>query len=310
MKWETSNKDALTRTREEYPNVSSKDKLLLDIYCFQCMNLFELCIYHKNRRIFPDTVFGSWLVWMHSVSHEPEFAAFWSKNKFNYIPECRIIMSCAVEQTWDGFIKEMCCNYKKYKKYRTGKYSKLKLEDWMDSVQKNSSSVKQLSGSTSNTNIEIKKGKLTNIEEYLSIFDECKHNNYISHGEIIYGRASSGFKWADDIITQMRQEFNYYISNNNYIVLEIIIESKLSGFAILELHKKTKTAILSDIMIKKDFQGKGAGTKALNKIEEHLKNENIGMVLLESGIRNKAAHDFFEKNGYTQISVEFAKRLD
>jgi ribosomal protein S18 acetylase RimI-like enzyme len=84
----------------------------------------------------------------------------------------------------------------------------------------------------------------------------------------------------------------------------------MAGFAILGIDTVSKTAQIHDIMIKKEFQGKGAGTEAMHKIEEYLKNKNIGMILLESGMRNKDAHDFFEKNGFTQISVEFAKRLN
>lgn len=157
----------------------------------------------------------------------------------------------------------------------------------------------------------VKEGKSSNIEKYISIFDECKHDAYISHGEILCGRATHDLKWADNILPQIKQEFNYYLSHKNrFSVFEILLCGEMVGFAILEVDRKFKTAILHDIMIKRDFQGKGAGKESLHQIEGYLKKENIGMILLESGIRNKDAHDFFEKNEFTPISIEFAKRLD
>jgi N-acetylglutamate synthase-like GNAT family acetyltransferase len=159
-------------------------------------------------------------------------------------------------------------------------------------------------------NAIVKEGKKSNIEKYISIFDECKHDAYLSHSEVLYGRATHDLKWTDDILPQMRQEFNYYLSHKNkFPVFEILLCGEIAGFVILEVDRKFKTAILHDIMIKIDFQGKGTGTEVLHKIEEYLKKKHIGMILLESGIRNKGAHEFFEKNGFTQISVEFAKRL-
>jgi ribosomal protein S18 acetylase RimI-like enzyme len=159
--------------------------------------------------------------------------------------------------------------------------------------------------------VSITAGKRSNIEKYVSIFDECKQDAYISHGEVLCGRATHDLKWADDILSQMRQEFNDYLSDTNrFSVFEILLCGEIAGFAILEIDRQFKTAQIHDIIIKKDFQGKGVGAEAIRVIEEYLKKENIGMILLESGIQNKNAHDFFEKNGYTQISVEFAKRLD
>ena len=88
-----------------------------------------------------------------------------------------------------------------------------------------------------------------------------------------------------------------------------LLLGELTGFAIIEFNKETKAAVLSDIMIKENCQGKGIGKEALHKIEEYLKNRNTGIVLLESGINNEKAHNFFEKNGYNKISVEFFKNL-
>jgi len=158
-----------------------------------------------------------------------------------------------------------------------------------------------------NANVDIKKGKLKNIGKYLSIFNEVKHDSYISHGEVLCGRATHDMKWADDIIKQMKHEFVYYIFSRKCFLFEILLSGEIEGFAIIELDKKVKAAVLSDIMVKKNNQGKGVGKEALRKIEEYLKKKGVGIILLESGINNESAHHFFEKNGYKKISAEFSK---
>lgn len=162
-----------------------------------------------------------------------------------------------------------------------------------------------------NENIDIQKGKVENIGNYLSIFNETKHDKYISHGEVYCGRATHDLKWADNIVEQMEEEFNEYLNNNEkYIVYEIIYSNEIVGFAIIELNRETEVAILQDIMIKKHYQGGGIGTVVLGKIEKSLKIENMRIILLESGINNKYVHKFFEKNGYKEISVEYSKDLN
>jgi GNAT superfamily N-acetyltransferase len=158
-------------------------------------------------------------------------------------------------------------------------------------------------------NVSIREGKQENIEQYLSIFRECRHDAYISHGEVLCGRATNDFKWADDILVQMKQEFVSDLHSSDYIVFEILRDDEIIGFAILELCKKEKAAVLDDIMITKNAQGQGIGAETLRLIEAYLRSKNFGILLLESGIQNQKAHDFFEKNGFTQVSVEFAKQL-
>jgi ribosomal protein S18 acetylase RimI-like enzyme len=154
-------------------------------------------------------------------------------------------------------------------------------------------------------NVKIKKATWKNIEKYISIFEEAKHDAYISHGELLCGRATHDFKWAENIVSQMKCEFMFCSFFGT--MFEILVSEEIVGFAIVEL--KTNLAILSDIMIKNNWQDKGIGAKALLKIEEFLKNKRVKMLLLESGKNNKNAHKFFEKNGFKKLSVSYAKHL-
>jgi ribosomal protein S18 acetylase RimI-like enzyme len=302
MKWETENNKTMIKIKKEHHDISEEDKEFINARFFYTLNLFELCISSAKRKTLPKKVFGSWLSWIHEFVHESTFEEIWSENKTHYVPECREIMDYAIENSEYDFIKKIC-TFKEYK---------LNIKEWgkKDFDEKKQYSDVETGNRNITVDVDVKKGNIENIKKYLSIFEESKHDSYISHGEVFCGRATHNLKWAENIIMQMKQEFtNYFENNEEYTVLEILNSDELIGFAIIELNRKTKAAILSDIMIKRCCQCGGIGTKALQKIEKYLKNENIGIILLESGINNKNVHKFFEKNGYAEISVEYSKVL-
>jgi GNAT superfamily N-acetyltransferase len=274
--------------------------------CFQTLNLFELCIDSARRRTLPDKVFGSWLPWIYEFANEPGFQELWSEIRTNYVPGCREVIDAALENPENRFIEKICTlrTHGILKKYH------LRFAEW----KKDGAEEAQQSGTTAaheKNEIAIQKGSIANIEQYLAIFDEAKHDGYISHGEVYCGRATHDLKWADNIIEQMEKEFNEYLNDTDkFIVFEIRHTAALLGFAIIEVNRETQAAILQDIMITKNRQGTGIGTAALGKIEDFLQKENMGILLLESGIHNTTVHKFFEKNGYQKVSVEYAKVLD
>jgi GNAT superfamily N-acetyltransferase/single-stranded DNA-binding protein len=305
FKWEAENIKTILKINEEYKkekehrNISGEDKAFIERLYFQTMNLFELCISSAEEQTLPGKEFGTWLTWIHGFANEHGFKEIWSEIKTNYTPECRKIIDNAIENSENDFIEKIC-GVKKYK---------LKTEEWTknDSDNKEQYS-KNVAVENNNINVGIKRGKTENIEKYLSIFDESKHDSYISHGEVFCGRATHDLKWVKNIMMKMKEEFIKYFKNDkNIIVFEMLLSNEIIGFAVIEIIRETRVAILSDIMIKKNYQGGGIGTKVLHEIESCLKNEDIGIIMLESGINNMNVHKFFEKNGYTKISVEYSK---
>ncbi|GAB6393282.1 MAG: GNAT family N-acetyltransferase [Treponematales bacterium] len=294
FRWEAENREALSKMNlEAYPDVSDEECTLIETWVTQGLNLFELCVSNHRRGIFPDKVFGTWLPWIHEFAHEPGFAKIWPEMKYNYLPELRHLIEHAMEHDAYVFISEIC-----------KKHKGLEVSDWIAVVppEKRPSLIAAPS-------VTIGKGKLRNINKYVSLFAGSRHDGYISHGEVLCGRATRDFKWASDILAQMKREFFHDILSRDYIVFEILLAGELIGFAIVELYKKQKAAVLDDIMIKRGCQGGGIGRQALHQIEAYLKRQNIEILLLESGIKNRGAHTFFEKNGFTQVSVEYAKYI-
>ena len=151
--------------------------------------------------------------------------------------------------------------------------------------------------------------------EELSIFFELNTDEkYISHGEVIDGRAISLIEWKNNLNEVMRREFRDILSGSSMknIYSQICIctqDHKTIGLAIVEFKNDTKVAILEDIIIEKQLRKKKLGSLLLNWLEKEIISKGMSFIFMESGIRNKKTHDFFHKNGYRQSSIIMVKKL-
>jgi hypothetical protein len=113
FRWEASHRKVWIRMRNEYSKISVADELLIETWCAQALNLFELCIHNARNRTLPSEILVTWLPWIHDVSHEPSFGRIWPKLKIHYLPECGKFIECALECTvMENFISKICKEYK------------------------------------------------------------------------------------------------------------------------------------------------------------------------------------------------------
>lgn len=136
--------------------------------------------------------------------------------------------------------------------------------------------------------------------------------DYISHSEIQYGRAISTQQWHQHIAQQFQSELDNAISSqiSDQEIAISLDEEKLLGVAMLSY---TKAAIyfatLDDLIISSQARGMGIGSQFIDWIEHEMKIKGINHLFLESGIQNQSAHHFFEKKGFTPVSVTMMKKL-
>ncbi len=153
-------------------------------------------------------------------------------------------------------------------------------------------------------------------EDPIKLAEFFKNNvnqKYISHGEIIDGRAITFTEWKDDLVKVMTNEFKDILDNSNEETYSQIcvcnIDKKLIGLCLIQFKNNTKVAILEDIIIDNEFRKNNIGSMFLKWIEEEIILKEMSFIILESGINNKGAHDFFSKNGYEQSSIVMIKKL-
>ncbi len=63
------------------------------------------------------------------------------------------------------------------------------------------------------------------------------------------------------------------------------------------------------LAVSKEYRRKGIGTQLLKTAEQWAKDNNIEIILLNSGLPRENAHAFYESQGYFKKSYGFIKRL-
>ncbi|ASW73453.1 hypothetical protein IQ37_15415 [Chryseobacterium piperi] len=155
------------------------------------------------------------------------------------------------------------------------------------------------------------------VKELVNFFITHKTESYISHGEIISGRAENSHEWSpnlESILTeQLTSDFNSEGSSSSK--LEILIaennEGNIIGMLLFNVINSgfKKYAVLEDMLLDNSVRGQSIGSALLEKAILESKNWNINFILLESGIDNKGAHHFFEKYGFKKVSENYILTL-
>jgi GNAT superfamily N-acetyltransferase len=151
------------------------------------------------------------------------------------------------------------------------------------------------------------------VKELVNFFITHKTESYISHGEIISGRAETSNQWSPDlesILTeQLSSDFNSESAYSSQ--LKILIaennEGSIIGMLVFNvIYSGFKNyAILEDMLLDQSIRGQSIGSTLLEEAIRESKNWNINFILLESGIDNKGAHHFFEKYGFKKVSENY-----
>lgn len=144
----------------------------------------------------------------------------------------------------------------------------------------------------------------TRKEDVVNFFINHKTNSYISHSEILSGRAESATDWSENLAEILATELEE--DDCNLITIEDI-HNQIIGIAILSIYKKY--LIIEDMIIDGNLRGLSLGKKLMDFIHNFATEQKIKALFLESGITNDKAHSFFEKNGFKKVSVTYTKVL-
>lgn len=98
------------------------------------------------------------------------------------------------------------------------------------------------------------------------------------------------------------QNIEQYYLQNGGVFLGAFIEEKLVG-TIAYLNMEYNSVALRKMFVNKDFRGKelGIGQNLLNEIEKICLQSDIQYIYLGTVDQLKAAHRFYEKNGFERI---------
>ena len=150
------------------------------------------------------------------------------------------------------------------------------------------------------------------VASLVRFFVEQVDTDYISHGEIVDGRALDAERWSPRLAEVLAAEFGAcrfdgdLTADGKFLALA---ERDGVLLAIALFERVGSHAWLHDLVVARDARGKGVGEAVLAWLEAQAASAGVRDMLLESGAGNDGAHRFFSREGYTTVSVVMRKAL-
>ena len=114
-------------------------------------------------------------------------------------------------------------------------------------------------------------------------------------------------------LDDLKQRINDMLSSGYYEILVAEDNSIVVGFIGLQksLCFENPGIVLRIIAlgVSNEFQGNGIGTKLIKGAEKYAKENNISVLLVNSGLKRLQAHKFYEKNLFDKKGYSFVKMI-
>jgi len=157
-----------------------------------------------------------------------------------------------------------------------------------------------------------------NAAEFARFFVENAPSEYISHSEIQDGRAEINLTWSDKLETILTHQFlgGCRREGNGKLAETRLAVARLEGIDVaaiayvgLERGAPVPYAILYDLLVRSDLRNVNIGSDLLAWLEKQLHEEKVVVLFLESGINNERAHTFFDRRGFSPVSINMMKAV-
>ncbi len=124
-------------------------------------------------------------------------------------------------------------------------------------------------------------------------------------------RNDLGYKDSSDKKVEIR--LNAIRDHKDYITYVAVYEDKVVGFMGLLRGKAYEIdgeyVRVAALAVKKEYQGKGVGSRLLAEAEEYARRVKAVAIVLNSGLQRESAHRFYERRGYFKKGYSFKKSI-
>lgn len=152
------------------------------------------------------------------------------------------------------------------------------------------------------------------IGEISRFFADNVTGDYVSHGEVIGGRATPQLEFVPNLAEIIAGELERARTADpagGSTVVTWRDSGALCAVALLGAFENAgeRFVVIEDIVVRADLRGRGLGRGAMEQIVAHATARGAKGFLLESGANNARAHKFFAELGFAKISSTFMKRV-
>jgi GNAT superfamily N-acetyltransferase len=124
--------------------------------------------------------------------------------------------------------------------------------------------------------------------------------------------------WENDLghkitLEQLALKTDMMNRDDAYDTFVAVSEEKVVGFITIEESMDLVSPIgclrINGIAVRHEYQRRGIGTKLMAHAEAFAKENGLSSIILNSGVKRKAAHAFYKSLGYDMDSYCFDKRI-
>lgn len=114
-------------------------------------------------------------------------------------------------------------------------------------------------------------------------------------------------------LNKLNNRINEMLIRGNYQIFVACDGDKVVGYigcvSYLAFELDNEGMKIIALAVSKEYRRKGIGTQLLKTAEQWAKENNIEVILLNSGLPREDAHAFYESQGYFKKSYGFIKRI-
>ena len=148
------------------------------------------------------------------------------------------------------------------------------------------------------------------IDFFISHVDE----RYISHGEIMDGRAVAPGRWGDELRSVLRREFEPLLGESDAEEPRMLLvedDEELVALGVIEFlpNAYRPFGVLHDLVVHRERRGAGIGSRIYVTIEQEARKEGLATLFLETGLANDQARSFFGRLGFEACSQTMIKPI-
>ena len=114
-------------------------------------------------------------------------------------------------------------------------------------------------------------------------------------------------------LDKLNKRINEMLKRGNYQIFVACDDDKVVGYigcvSYLAFELENEGMKIIALAVSKEYRRKGIGTELLKTAERWAKENNIEVILLNSGLPREDAHRFYESQGYFKKSYGFIKRI-
>jgi ribosomal protein S18 acetylase RimI-like enzyme len=106
----------------------------------------------------------------------------------------------------------------------------------------------------------------------------------------------------EESVNDLSEDAEMFIAEENQVILGFILLLTRKDFFTDESH-----GYISDIAVKKEYEGRGVGRMLLEAAENWAKNKGYRLIVLHALIGNERAKKIYEKFGFEKDNIQYTK---